>query len=93
MTYTPNFARFWAVWRARKFSGKILREIGKDFGYAGAERVRQMTLKCDRQLAFALKQEWDTPCASFVREGTLGVTFTFTLGEEGYTVSLDEGEE
>jgi hypothetical protein len=93
MTYTPNFARFWAVWRARKSTGKTYGEIGKDFGYAGAERVRQLTLRCDRQLAFALKQEWDTPCASFVREGTLGVTFTFTLGEEGHTVSLDEDED
>ena len=93
MTYTPDYAKQWAIWRTRKFSGKTLREIGSDFGYFGGEQVRKIVLMGDRRLAFALKQEWQKPCADHARDGTLGVTFTFTLGEEGYSLSFDEGEE
>lgn len=67
--------RNWAIWRRYKAGGVTLKQVGDEFGVS-PERVRQITIKCDRKVRGALNRNWDN-VSDEIRDATLGVEFVF----------------
>jgi hypothetical protein len=67
--------RNWAIWRRYKAGGVTLKQVGDEFGIT-TERVRQISIKCNRQVRKALNHNWNN-VPDEVRNATLGVEFVF----------------
>ena len=75
--------RNWAIWREYRSGGTTLSALGAKHG-VGRARIRQIVMKCGREVKCALSTRL-LPLAVLledsVREGTLGVEFTFQLDD------------
>ena len=75
----PKNERNWAVWREYRSGGICLADIGAKYGIT-ASRARQIVVRCDRQVLHALRKlirPTTEPLEDHVRNGILGVEFTF----------------
>ena len=78
----PKHTRNWAIWR-EYCAGGTGKAVGERYGVS-AGRVLQIRDKCDKEVKRALERELHVascPLPDSVREGLLGVEFTFTMDD------------
>jgi len=69
--------RNWALWRARVIDGRMLADIGSEYGI-GPERVRQIVKKCARRAYWFVC--WNQP-EEGAEEALRGLEIVFPAGE------------
>ena len=68
--------RNWEIWR-RRLDGETFASIGAAFGIS-TERVRQITVKCDRRVRAAIRRDSFPMRTERFRDEILGVEFVFS---------------
>ena len=68
--------RNWKIWR-RRLDGEAFASIGAAFGIS-TERVRQITVKCERRVSSAIRRDSFPMPTESLRDEILGVEFVFS---------------